>query len=90
MKIFLSPHLSLRAGGAEQQLLHWGEILEGRIRLAGQGSDDDKVRHDLEGIDLLYDDVTGDVLKLDVVHEGFDLFPILTFLRKSKGIQYKT
>ena len=73
LKIF---YFSLRAGGTEEQLLHRWEILEGRVSLASQGPDDDEVRDDLERIDLLYDDVTGNVFKLDVVHEGFYFFPI--------------
>ena len=84
LKIF---YFSLRTGGTEQQLLHGREILEGWIRLASQSPDDDKVRDDLERIDLLYDDVAGYVFKLDVVHECFDFFPSLIFFRKSKRIQ---
>ena len=72
LKIF---YFSLRAGGTEEQLLHGREILEGRIRLASQSPDDDKVRDDLQWVDLLYDDVAGYVFKLDVVHECFDFPP---------------
>ena len=58
--------------------------MEGRIRLAGQGPDDDEVGDDLQWIDLLDDDVTRYVFKLDVVHECFDFFPILTSFSKNR------
>ena len=47
------------------------------------------MRHDLQRIDLLDDDVTGDVFKLDVVHECFDFLPVLTCFGKPKLIQNK-